>query len=199
MDKARYVIAVLLVVTLPPAVAYWFLVHPFIAFWRRLGARLSYVILAAFFVAAMGAGWVWRATLVGRDLGTSMPLVLVGLALYMTAAVIDFHVRRHLRFPILAGLPEIRGTGDAGALLNKGIYAHIRHPRYTGFLVGGIGMALFTNYLGIYVLTLIILPALFLLILLEERELDARFGDTYREYRRTVPRFIPRLPGRLIR
>lgn len=28
----------------------------------------------------------------------------------------------------------------------------------------------------------------------EEREMDARFGEAYREYRRRVPGFVPALP-----
>jgi len=193
MNTARYVVAVLLAISLPAAVGYWFLVHPFVGFWRRLGPRTSYIVLAIFFVVAMGLCWRIRATLLGRDLGTSSPFVVTGLALYLMAAFIDVRVRRHLRFPILAGLPEIRGTGDAGAMLRAGIYARVRHPRYLAFVIGGIGMALFSNFAGIYAMTVIMIPLLYALILFEERELVARFGDPYREYQRTVPRLIPHL------
>ena len=35
MDQVRYVVAVLLVVFTPPAMLFWFVVHPFTGFWRR--------------------------------------------------------------------------------------------------------------------------------------------------------------------
>lgn len=37
MGTARYWIGVLLVVSMPPAILWWFVVHPFIGFWRRVG------------------------------------------------------------------------------------------------------------------------------------------------------------------
>jgi protein-S-isoprenylcysteine O-methyltransferase Ste14 len=36
------------------------------------------------------------------------------------------------------------------------------------------------------------LPTLYLIVLLEERELRDRFGVEYEEYCRRVPRFVPR-------
>jgi len=38
MDTFRYVLAVMLVISLPPAIAYWFVIHPFAALWRRVGS-----------------------------------------------------------------------------------------------------------------------------------------------------------------
>jgi protein-S-isoprenylcysteine O-methyltransferase Ste14 len=38
-------------------------------------------------------------------------------------------------------------------------------------------------------------PALFLVVILEERELRQRFGDAHVEYCRRVPRFVPRRAG----
>ena len=42
-------------------------------------------------------------------------------------------------------------------------------------------------------MVLLMLPALWILILLEERELKQRFGTEYEEYLSAVPRLIPRL------
>ena len=39
IDLARYALGALLAITLPPAIAYWLIVHPFIGFWRRVGMR----------------------------------------------------------------------------------------------------------------------------------------------------------------
>ena len=53
-------------------------------------------------------------------------------------------------------------------------------------------VALSTDYLGIYVMALAISPALYLGVVLEEKELRDRFGVEYAAYSERVPRFIPR-------
>ena len=43
IDLARYALGALLVILLPPAIAYWLIVHPFIGFWLRVGDRQVHV------------------------------------------------------------------------------------------------------------------------------------------------------------
>lgn len=52
--------------------------------------------------------------------------------------------------------------------------------------------ALFANHLGTYLLVVVFLPGIYVVTVLEERELVARFGETYRDYQRQVPRLLPR-------
>ena len=59
--------------------------------------------------------------------------------------------------------------------------------------VGTLAFATFSNYLGAYLVVLAFLPALHLVVLLEERELRDRFGEEYAAYCERVPRYIPRL------
>ena len=49
-----------------------------------------------------------------------------------------------------------------------------------------------SNYIGLYILVLLLFPVGHLTMVLEERELVERFGDAYRQYQREVPRLIPR-------
>lgn len=84
--------------------------------------------------------------------------------------------------------------GGGGELQCRGIYAHIRHPRYTGSLLAILGACL----LGGTRVTWLVAAAWLVLMraaIALERELQTRFGDAYREYCRRVPRFIPRLGG----
>ena len=46
MDTARYAIAVLLVVTIPPAIGFWFIVHPLASRLRGVPLPLTYTMLA---------------------------------------------------------------------------------------------------------------------------------------------------------
>lgn len=62
----------------------------------------------------------------------------------------------------------------------------------TAVLLGTVAVAFFTNYLAVYIVAVLIVPALYLVVVLEERELRDRFGEQYVEYCRRVPRFFPR-------
>ena len=62
----------------------------------------------------------------------------------------------------------------------------------TTFTLALVGWALFANYLGLYLITALTMAALYLIVLLEERELRERFGPAYADYSARVPRFIPR-------
>jgi hypothetical protein len=44
MNTFRYVLAMLTLMFMPGAVLFWFLVHPFVRFWRRIGLRRSLAI-----------------------------------------------------------------------------------------------------------------------------------------------------------
>ena len=54
-------------------------------------------------------------------------------------------------------------------------------------------MAFLVNYLATWVLVAGLFPLVYLLTLIEERELRERFGADYIEYSERVPRIIPRL------
>ena len=191
MDRIRYILAVLVVATIPPAVIWWFIVHPFVDFWRRLGPRITNSIVGVGMVSLMVALGLARQRLVGRDLGTNWYLVGLGLVFFGAAIFIGLKRRRFLTKRILAGVPELDAE-NPGTLLTEGPYAIIRHPRYVEVLVGVLGYALAANYVGGYIVALLTMPALHLVVLLEERELAQRFGAAYEAYRAQVPRYIPR-------
>lgn len=196
MNTARYVIAVLLLVALPPGVLLWYVIHPLVGFWRRLGPVWTYAILTAPVLGMMALLYRARDTLLGTDLGTSIPLIALAVVCFVVGAVITFKRRRYLTQKVLAGVPELRRVAsDRGTLLTEGIYAKIRHPRYVEIVFWVAAYACFANYVGLYVLLVLTLPALYLVVLLEERELRDRFGAEYEEYCRRVPRFVPRRAG----
>ncbi len=45
LDTARYWLALILVVSFPPAFLYWFVIHPFADFWRQLGPLKTHLIV----------------------------------------------------------------------------------------------------------------------------------------------------------
>ena len=98
------------------------------------------------------------------------------------------------------GLPAIRAFRSAGthvepwkpalALATAGIYGYLRNPMYVGlaFLVAGIGIALASDW----TLVMLVGAALVLhvgVVKREERYLEAKFGEAYRQYKARVPRY----------
>jgi len=191
MDTARYVLAVLLVISLPPAVAYWYVFHPFAAFWRRRGRWLAFGTQVVLFAVIGTSLYRLRAVLVVGDLGTNPWLIIAALPLGTAALTIATARRKHLTQRILVGLPEVDPKAYPGTLLQEGIYAHIRHPRYVEFTVGAIAWALVINYTAVYLVVGLTILTLLGIVPLEERELVARFGQAYQDYRERVPRFVP--------
>lgn len=125
------------------------------------------------------------------EYGTHAGPLAAGVLCIAGAGWIAFHRRRHLTFPILAGVPELRRSTEEAALLQDGVYGVIRHPRYVEVLLGMAGYAFIANYLAGYVVVVVSVPLLWLLVVLEERELLARFGEAYDRYRARVPMFLP--------
>ena len=74
MSTVRYVLGLFIVVGMPPAIVWWFLVHPFVDFWRRVGVRGTLWTVAVLMVGAMVGLWFLRAPLLGRHVhGKSLP------------------------------------------------------------------------------------------------------------------------------
>ncbi len=78
-------------------------------------------------------------------------------------------------------------------LVTSGIRAHIRHPVYLGHLCEMLAWSVGTGLAVCYGLTAFALVTGAIMIRLEDRELEQRFGEAYREYRRKVPAVLPRV------
>lgn len=191
MDTLRSAVAVFAVITYPAGLVFWVVVHRFIACWRAVGPTRTYVALCAIVVVVGWGLYAWRARLTGDDYGTSYPLVALSIGLLIMSMALERRCRRMLSLRTLFGVPELTAE-SSGVLLRDGIFARVRHPRYLGAAMGLAATALFANHLGTYLLVAGFLPGIYVVTVLEERELVVRFGDAYRQYQRQVPRFLPR-------
>ena len=199
MDSIRYFLALILVVTLPPLFFYWLLIHPFIGFWRAKGIGVTYSVILTIIAAVLLGLFSIRHYLLDRDLGTSYLLVGLGVLCLVLSGTMRFAVHGHLTIANLLGLPEIAPDRYPRTLVTEGIYARLRHPRYVQLLIALIGYALIANYLAAYLVVALWIPVIYIIVLLEERELRDHFGKVYEDYCRRVPRFMPRLGARKAR
>ena len=111
-------------------------------------------------------------------------VTLAGVALYLWCAGLFSFVGRGTPAPIAA--PNV--------FVARGPYRYVRNPMYIGVLTSIIGIAI--AYASPWVLAYAALVAIafhFFVLGYEEPTLDERFGHSYEEYRRTVPRWIPRM------
>jgi protein-S-isoprenylcysteine O-methyltransferase Ste14 len=138
------------------------------------------------------------AVLVGFALNWLLPLyVLATLMGFWTRVVIGIVlIASGIALPVLA-----RGQFvQAGTYVNpykpvsqvvcSGVYRYVRNPMYVGLMLitGGLGVAFASDW----TLLMIIPLALILrngVVLREERYLERKFGDEYRQYRDSVPRW----------
>jgi protein-S-isoprenylcysteine O-methyltransferase Ste14 len=125
---------------------------------------------------------VWQAE-------TRFPLLLPGLVLIVGGELLRLSAVRSFGRGV-----RTRRVG-AHQLVTWGLYAHMRNPLYLGNLLLWTGAVLFAG--GQYLPWLIGVVLMFfllqytLIISVEEMTLLELFGESYAEYRRSVPRLIP--------
>jgi protein-S-isoprenylcysteine O-methyltransferase Ste14 len=172
--------------------AFWLLIHPRAEYWRSR-RRSPYRILLPMWMGM----WVlvsmitapWRGVVVYANKWTwilAVALFCAGLILYKVS---------HSRFTLtqLGGLPEVRPSHNEQRLVTTGIRAHVRHPVYLGHLCEMLAWSLGTGLAVCWTLTAFAIVTGAAMITMEDRELEERFGEEYRQYRSTVPAVLPKI------
>jgi len=195
MDTVRYYVALFLVLSMPGVFLFWFSIHPFIRFWRRVGPRLTLAIHYGGAVLLAAAVFLIREPLLSVEFGTDPVLISLAVPIFAFAGVLRLRLSRQLRTKILIGIPELAPEKHQSKLLTEGIYSRLRHPRYVELLLAVLAYTLFCNYLAVYVIFLASIVWMFPVTWVEEKELRDRFGTEYESYCALVPRFVPKFRG----
>ena len=191
MDTFRYGLAVVLVCVFPPLLLGWPVIHGLIGVWRRVGLRVTYLLVLA--AAALGALGLFqaRAHLLSVEFGTNWLLITSGVLCLGVAGRMRVALHRDITNKALSGVPELDPSEVFQPLVRTGLYARIRHPRYVQLWLALLAYALVANYLTVYIFWLLWMPAIYAITILEERELRRRLGQEHEAYCREVPRFLP--------
>lgn len=81
-------------------------------------------------------------------------------------------------------------------LLVAGPYTWTRNPMYLAEMALWIGWALFYGSSGVLIGLLVLWAVMnFMVVPFEERDLEARFGDSYLRYKQRVPRWLGKARG----
>jgi len=96
----------------------------------------------------------------------------------------------------------IRGVKDIGLeasethrstqIITRGIYSRIRHPQYLGAVLSHVGITFLVSGLYSLLVTPLVIFINWLLCWKEEKELVREFGESYSQYQKQVPMFLPR-------
>ena len=93
----------------------------------------------------------------------------------------------------------IRGSGTPNPLdppkllVHRGLYRYVRNPMYVSVAFILLGETLFFRSVALAIYSAALLIGIHLLVVLyEEPVLGRRFGESYSEYRKRVPRWVPR-------
>ena len=120
-------------------------------------------------------------------------LALVGVWSLETGVVVVMGISIAILFLAIylvsEGWREVYGAN--GELVTTKLYRVVRHPEYLGILLASLAFLIQWPTIPTLVMSPILLVAYYKLAKREERELEAKFGDSYRSYELKVPMMIP--------
>jgi protein-S-isoprenylcysteine O-methyltransferase Ste14 len=172
--------------------SFWLLIHSRAEYWRSR-PRSPYLILLPLWVAMWivlglitapwrrlslySTGWAWIPAAL---------LFTIGLRIYQLSG-------KHFSGAQLGGLPEVQSGHREQRLVTAGIRQRVRHPVYLAHLCEMLAWSVGSGLVVCYGLTAFAVLTGAVMIRLEDKELEQRFGEEYREYRQKVPAVLPRI------
>jgi protein-S-isoprenylcysteine O-methyltransferase Ste14 len=163
----------------------------------HVGARTFAAVRALLYAAAFVLLWSWVITWAVRfdeGLAVVLPawLRILGMLLIVAGAAL-------LAWSIGAFVLIGRGTPapfDAPRrFVATGPYRYVRNPMYLGAISVILGVGLVQRSPATVGVALLFLALAHLFaVLYEERTLERQFGESYRRYKASVPRWLPRPP-----
>ena len=176
---------------------FWFLIHPRAEYWRSR-KRSPYIVLLpawlAMWIIVAVATARWRHIALYSTPWPWVPAIL----LFATGFWLYAQSRKNFSAKQLGGLPEVISGHNEQRLVTTGIRAHVRHPVYLGHLCEMLAWSIGTGLAVCFGLTAFAVVTGAIMIRMEEKELEERFGVAYADYRECVPALFPKMPSRLL-
>ncbi len=175
--------------------------------WRSMGAFVAFIV--ALFTEMYGfpltiyflSSWMGKSYPVLNPFSHShghLWLVLLGLAdsqIAMTVLHIVTNVMIFYGLYVMQSGWVLIHASKGKRLVTEGVYAHVRHPQYSGLFLITLGFLI--QWPSILTLTMwpILMWMYYRLAMKEEREVEKQFGKAYLDYKSKVPAFIPKWGG----
>jgi protein-S-isoprenylcysteine O-methyltransferase Ste14 len=171
--------------------SFWFMVHPRAERWRSRAGSPFRVLVPAWVGMWIGVGCLtgpWRHVRIYVTAWTWLPaaaLFGMGIFLYSQSGA-------HFSWRQLGGLPEVLPNQREQRLVTTGIRSRVRHPVYLGHLCEMVAWSAVTGLVVCWSLTAFAIITGAVMIRMEDRELEKRFGEAFTEYRRNVGAVLPK-------
>ncbi len=172
--------------------SFWLMVHPYAERWRRRKQSPYLILLPAWVAmwAIIGAITArWRTVALYSTPWSWLP----GVGLFAGGLWLYSESSKRFSAEQLGGIPEVSAGHREQRLVTSGIRSRVRHPVYLAHLCEMLAWSLGTGLLVCYALTGLAVLTGLVMIRTEDRELELRFGDEYRQYRQQVPAILPRI------
>ena len=121
------------------------------------------------------------------------PLTWLGVVIFLAGAAIYF--RCAWEFAV-RGLGTPAPIAPTKFLVTTALHRYVRNPMYIGVFTVLLGEAVtFRSAVLLGYAALFCVPVQLFVVFYEEPTLRRQFGESYEEYRRSVPRWIPKFKG----
>lgn len=161
--------------------------------YNKLGRKVFIIIAPMLFFIFIFSPSYFLYKKIEIPLGLSYPIniylgiliLVIGLALYIWTIML---------------FSQVEGTqapiAPTQKLVTTGAFAISRNPMVTGVILFVLGLGIILNSLS-FILIGFVIPISYLIYikLIEEKELEARFGEEYIAYKKKTPFLIPKLRG----
>jgi protein-S-isoprenylcysteine O-methyltransferase Ste14 len=139
------------------------------------------LIYAAALAAMFVLRWLWPLPILGgAAFWPGLALVVLGVAILIWG-----------RRTLVAGGTNVDPSLPSTAVVTSGPYRFSRNPLYVGLAIVYLGLTLaLDGWWGIVLLALVLIVIHLGVIQREERYLERKFGDGYRQYRSAVRRYL---------
>ena len=163
-------------------------------------SRFIISIKTILYLIAFVLSWVFLAIILKRfdsKIGLELPAIIrpVGLFIVVVGTIIGLScvfifVTHGQGTPVPFDPPQ--------KFVATGLYRYVRNPMFIGAFLALLGFGMFLLSVSVLILAIVaILLAHCFVVLVEEPGLERRFGESYRCYKKSVSRWLPKLSNRV--
>lgn len=153
---------------------------------ERSWARRPWAVASGLVLTVAAAGQVVLTLVFYDSAGVNDVVANVGWVVLWASGVFGvvpmYTLRRH------GGVPDGRSYVHTTVLVDRGIYAIVRHPQYLAGILLSLGLSLVAQHGAVVLLGAVVALLSYLSTFDEENDLRDRFGADYDAYCRRVPR-----------
>lgn len=179
-------IALLAVIVWPVIPILWIPVHCLPRFFKRIGF-FTYLVPTFLWWPLAYVIYQHRDFVLQHTVSFPLAVIVMGWILFLAGWALQLWTLLLLTLPGMTGMPQV-SSKVKGRIVATGPFSIVRHPTYLShtllflgaFLLTGVTAAGIIALLDVVVINTVVVP-------LEEKELLARFGEEYVQYRKKVP------------